>query len=333
MPADDALADSGDVYRFVSDGTLPATWRVRSRLALLLIVLFLLGFGVIASVDANADSLPDYWGRVVLIGIAWGVMLVGVVVLGVALLVLARRGTVRRTMRRLFPAGSMTEVELKEDSLVIRRPTGAHVLPYRGMTRVQKNDLWVRVFMRGQARAELLPAGLLPEHALGLLRGRAGRTPAMVVVPDHEPTCSMLVPVGWADHLAATHVRATMGSAPLWVSTIGPASVGGLLGVLVAPAWWLLGPLVVLVRLLVALQRTRSVMARSVPAGSTATTYVLEDRFISCNAGGTREILFQDIRRSAVYDDVVVLRLGSARGHFLIARALLPSDTLAEIAH
>jgi hypothetical protein len=107
--------------------------------------------------------------------------------------------------------------------------------------------------------------------------------------------------------------------------------LGGLLGSILSPWWWLLGPLLVLVRLVLADVRTRRVMTRAVPTGSTATTYVLEDRFISHNAGGAREILFEDVRRASVHDDVVVLQLASTRGRFLIARALLPPDYVARL--
>ena len=331
MPYDESRSDSGIVYRFVSDGAVPRVWTMKNWLALLVIALFLLCFGVITSIDTNAASLPHYWGQVILIGIALGIVLNAGAALVVVLAVLVGQLMRRRTVRRLFPAGSTTEVALGEDSMVIRRPTGERTLPYRGMSRVRRTESWIRVFMRGEVRPELLPVGILPEAAIGPLRGRVGHTP-MAVVPDHAPTCSMLVPAGWAAHLASVYRRATVRSAGFWVSTLSLLAVGGLLG-LISPGWWLVGPLLILVRFVVVNTRARDAMARALPSGSTATTYVLEDRFISRNAGGTREFLFDDIRRATVHDDVVVLWLVSVREQFLIARALLPPDTLAGFVH
>lgn len=331
MPRDESLSGSGRVFTYSSDGTLPRTWRVRSPLTLVLLALALVGVGVVSSVRVNADSLPDYRVQVVLIGLVWGVTMVAITGLMVVLVVLAHRHLVRRTMSRLFPAGSTTEVELGEDALVIRRPTGEVALPYRAMVRVRANPLWIKVFCRGRARPELLPGRLLPAPALDLLRSRVGLAPATAAVPDHEPTRTMLVPTGWAAHLAAVHRGAMVRSAGFWVSMPAFLLLGGLLGLLISPWWWLLVPVLVLVRLLVADARTRKVLARALPDGSTASTYVLEDRFVSRNAGGTREILFADVSSASVHDDVVVLRLRSARGRFLIARTLLPPETLASL--
>ena len=60
-----------------------------------------------------------------------------------------------------------------------------------------------------------------------------------------------------------------------------------------------------------------------------ATTHVLDDRVVSRNAGGEREIRFDDVRSVEVSGDVLLLELLSQPGRMLIARELVPDDMLA----
>ena len=72
--------------------------------------------------------------------------------------------------------------------------------------------------------------------------------------------------------------------------------------------------------------QARRALASVLPVGSVASTTFLDDRFISRNAGGTREISFGDVRGATVRGDLVLLTLASQRGRMLIARDLVPDE-------
>jgi hypothetical protein len=65
---------------------------------------------------------------------------------------------------------------------------------------------------------------------------------------------------------------------------------------------------------------------RVVPDGSVATTDVFEDRLVSRNAGGVREIRYADVRAIEVRGDVVLIRMTTERNVGVIARALIPDE-------
>jgi hypothetical protein len=62
-----------------------------------------------------------------------------------------------------------------------------------------------------------------------------------------------------------------------------------------------------------------------------ATTEFLDDRFVSRNHGGVREIRYDDVLAVDVRGDVALLRLATMPGRMLIARALLPDEQLARM--
>lgn len=329
------VSDPAPTYTYVADAGLAdrlrreATARLRRPLPLGILLVFGLVLGILASLITNAASLPTYRGKVVLIGVVWGLVWVAAVVVLTAVLVVPVSGVViRRRVARDYPQGSRTEVELGDEALVLVRPTGTRTLPYRKIARVRPIGPWLTIAVRGRLIAELLPKGLLPDAALELIRARA-RGAAPAAVPwDGVPTRQMVVPAGWATHLAAVHTRASVTSRRFLVRTGLAAVVSVVLALVLGPAWLAAAPVLALVSVATTFVQTRNSLSAVLPSGSVASTEVLADRFVSRNAGGTREIPFDQVRSVEVHGDVVFLMLASARGRMLIARALIPDDLL-----
>jgi len=323
-------------YRYIADGQLTAradraaTARLRRPLLIVALVLVGLVLGVGASLVTSAASLPHYLGRVLLIGVVWGLAwVIGVVVLVAALAVPLAKIINRRMVMRLFPDGSVTEVELGKDSLVLMRPTRTRAVPYRTIFRVRATECFLRFELRGRPLAELLPHGLLPDDAVEFIRARArGAWPLAAALGEGNPTRQVVVPAGWATHVAAVHTRAAMRSTSFLARLGLTLLVSAGLAVLAGPAWLVVAPLLALLNVAVTYARTRRAIATALPTGSVATTEFLEDRFIARNARWAREIRFDDIGSLDVCGDVLLLQLASGSGKLAIARALVPDDTL-----
>ncbi|WP_151081821.1 hypothetical protein [Nocardioides cynanchi] len=307
-----------------------ASARLRRPLPVGILLVFGLVLGIVSSLITNAASLPTYRGRVLLIGVVWGlVWAAAVVVLTAVLVVPVSRWLIGRRVARDYPEGSVTEVELGAEALVVTRPTGTRTFPYREITRVRPIGSWLAIVRRGRLVADLLPQGVLPEPAVDLIRARArGVAPTAVDRWDGEPTRQMVVPPGWAAHLAAVHTRTSLTSRRFLVRTAIASLVSLLPALVLAPAWLVAGPVLALLNAGVTYVQTRSSLSTALPSGSVASTEVLADRLVSRNAGGTREIPFDQVRSAEVHGDVVFLMLEGVRGRLLIARDLLPDDLL-----
>ena len=156
------------------------------------------------------------------------------------------------------------------------------------------------------------------------------RLPAASVT-EFAKNSQMTVPAGWTAHLATVHTRASL-TGRRFLVRVGTASVVSVfLALTVAPAWLLAAPVLALVSLGIAHGQARRALAAALPTGSVASTEVLDDRLVSRNAGGTREIRFDQVRSVDVRGDVVLLTLASVRGTMLIARALIPDDLLERL--
>lgn len=273
-------------------------------------------------------SLSVYLGRVLLIGMIWGLLwLVLVAILGALVLSLARAYN-RRKANRLFPAGSVTTVELDQNSIVITRPGLTRSLPYREITLVRSFPSVLALRAKGRPRVELLPIDMLPATAIEFIRARAhGRWP-VATLGERNPDRQMVVPVGWANHLTATFMRQAIRTPAFWKKP-GLGLLVSVILAFVAGTWWLLvSPAWALLTVVVTHVRTRSAVAASLPPGSVASTEFLEDRIISRNACGLREIQFDDIRSVDLRGDVVLLGLASQSRTLMFARALFPDDRL-----
>jgi hypothetical protein len=323
-------------YRYVADGQLKAevhreatTLRRHSRLLLP----FAIGgvvLGVGASLTTYHASLSHYFGKVVLIGVVWGlVWFAGTAVLVAVLAVPLAIVMKRRMMTRLFPDGSVTEVELSDDSLVLRRPARTRAVPYRAVIRVRATESFLNVTLRGRPRVEVLPLGLLPDDAIEFIRARArGAWPLSAALGDGSPTRQVMVPAGWAAHVAAVHARAAVGSIN-FLARVGLALlVSAGLALVAGIGWMVVTPLLALLAVAVTYARTRRAIATAMPTGSVATTEFLDDRFISRTARWAREIRFDDIHALEVRGDVVLIAIGSESGKLAMARALIPDDAL-----
>ena len=322
-------------YRYTSDGRLATDLhrdgaaQLRNPLLWVSLVVVGLLLGIGASLATNVASLPHYLGRVLLIGVVWGLGWVVVVLVLIGALVLPLVKVVTRGLgERLFPEGSVTEVELGDDSLVIKRPTRTRSMRYRAIFRVRATGSFLRVERRGRLVAELLPLGMLPDDAIEFIRTRARGAWPVTALGEGNPDRQVVVPVGWAAHVAASYTRAMTRSAGHWTRLGVALLVSALLAVVAGTSWLLVAPVWALLSVTVTYARTRRAIASALPTGSVATTEFLEDRFISRNAGGVREIGFADIRSVDVRGDVVLLRLTARRETLAIARALLPEDQL-----
>jgi hypothetical protein len=333
------VSDPAPTYTYVADADLAdrlrreGTARLRRPLPLAVLLVFGLTLGILASLVTNVASLPAYRGKVLVIGVVWGLVWVAaVVVLTAVVVVPLSRAVIRRRVARDYPQGSRTEVELRAEGLVLMRPTGTRTVPYREIARVRPIGPWLTIALRGRLVAELLPKGVLPDDAVELIRARArGGAPLAADGWVGEPTRQMTVPAGWTAHLATVHTRASL-TGRRFLVRVGTASVVSVfLALTVAPAWLLAAPVLALVSLGIAHGQARRALAAVLPTGSVASTEVLDDRLVSRNAGGTREIRFDQVRSVDVRGDVVLLTLASVRGTMLIARALIPDDLLERL--
>jgi hypothetical protein len=323
-------------YRYVSDGSAPgvldrlAATRLRHPAVLGVLVIFWLGFGVLASLSVNAASLPDHLGRVLLIGLGWGLaFLLLTVGLILCLVLILRRVFTARVIAPRFPAGSLTEVALGAETLAVRRPNGTREIPYRRIVAVRQHGSFLMLHARGQVVAEVLPAEMLPDDAVVFIRARArGAFPAATVPEAGEPTRTFVVPDGWPARVAAAHTRAALGR-PATLARIGLAVLAVALLAWWAGPWWLLAvPIMVLTLTTASYLQARRMAESVLPPGSVASSEVYEDRLVVRNAGGVREIRFDDVRSVDVRGDVLLLSLASRRGTLLLARALVPDDAL-----
>jgi hypothetical protein len=325
-------------YRYTADGRLAtglpreAAATLRNPLLFASFVFLGLVLGICSSLTANAASLPDYLGRVVFIGVLWGLgWVVLVLVLVCAVMWPIAKVFNRRMMERLFPVGSVTEVVVGRDSLVIKRPNRVRSLPYRKIFRVRPAGSFMRVQLRGHLVAELLPLEMLPDQAIEFIRAKAeGRGPVMSP-GEGRATRQVVVPVGWAAEVAAVCTVALVRSTGFWVRLGLVLMASTLLAAATIPWWLLAAPVLALINVTVAYVGTRRTLALALPPGSLATTEFLDDRFISRNRGGGREIQLDEIRSVDVRGDVALLRLVSQRKTLAIARTLLPDDRLQRL--
>jgi hypothetical protein len=321
-------------YRHIADGQLKAgvyretTTLLRHRRFLVALAILGLVIGIGASVITYHASLSHYFGKVVLIGVVWGLAwfaatAVLLAVLGAPLAIVINR----RMVARLFPHGSVTEVELGEDSLVLRRPARTRSVPYRAVIRVRATESFLTLTLRGRPRVEVLPLGLLPDDAIEFIRARArGAWPLSAALDSGSPTRQVTVPAGWATHVAAVHTREVLGRIKFWARVGLALLVSAGLAVVAGLGWVVVGPLIAILAVALTYAQTRRAIATALPTGSLATTEFLDDRFISRNAGGTREIRFDEICALDVRGDVVLLELASGSRKIAIARALIPDE-------
>jgi len=237
----------------------------------------------------------------------------------------------RRSMERCFPEGSVTEVELGADAMVLKRPDRTREVPYQSISRVRASGSLLALEVRGRRpMVELLPLDLLPDDALEFIRVRGlGAWPATDRLGDGTPSRRFVVPAGWAAHVAAVQTRENLRHAGLWIR-IGTAIVLSMLLATIAGSWWplVLAPLLSVASAWLGYTRTRRAVGLALPAGSVAATETRDDRLVSRNAGGVREIRFDDIRSLVVRDDVVLLGMTSGPKVLALARDLVPDELL-----
>jgi hypothetical protein len=334
-----STTDPPGTYRYVADGRFPRRL-TRERwarvldprvLAAFLAVSLLLGVGL--SLVANAHSLPHHLARVVLIGVVWGLGWLLVVALLSAALLVPLAMVREQQIAAQYPAGSVTEITLGAEDLVVVRPSGEHrMMPYAAIRLVRTYGSTLAVRGRGRFWPLVLPTGALPPQAVDHLAARAGIAPSVTVI---EPTGGQMrqftVPEGWSEHMARVYVASTLKRRTFALRFGSTALVLLVLGVLVSWWWALVVPVLLAVVLVGAYVPTRRRLAAALPPGSEATTEVFEDRLVSRNAGGGREIRYADVEAVTVRRDVAMLRLTSG-SVLLLARSLVPDEVLARVS-
>jgi len=322
----------------VADGELPTEVN-RQRSALLrdprvLVPFVVVGvaMGVVASLVTNAASLPAYLGRVLVIGVAWGTAWVLLVMALAAVVSLPLGRAINRGwLGRKFPEGSVTTVELGADSVVIRRPTGTRSVPYGQILRVRSSRWFWQVQLRSRPFLELLPREMLPDSAVELIRARARGLAPQLDAWTGSPSRQMVVPTGWAAHVAALQLRREVRH-PRFLMRSGAVLLISALATIVFGGPWLLGGVGWCLFVLgFGYVTTRRTFAAALPPGSTASTEFLADRLVSRNAGGSREVRFADIEAVEERADVLFLRLREQRGALVLARVLVPDEALADL--
>lgn len=321
-------------YRYVSDGALEAgsnrevVTRLRNPVLLGCITVFGLLLGIVLSLLTETASLPDHLGRAVRTGVVWGLVwvlvLFALVVLALPLIMRSNR----RFVRRLFPEGSLTEVELDESELVIRRPTRTVAVPYGEIFAVRpRRRFWV-LGRRGNLKAELLPREMLSESAVALIMSRARGLEPIGQLGDGTADRELVVPSGWAVHAATLHLRSMLGRRAFWVSRgqVGAFLVSVVLAVVFVPWWLVLEPTLTLLVAAVTFETTRIAITRALPVGSVAATEFRAESFVSRNASGDREIRYDEIRAVELRGDVAFLHLTTEAGTLAMSRDLLPDE-------
>jgi len=320
-------------YRYVADGSLtsgPISRRSRALRNPLLVVAFVasgLAFGLAEAFATYSESTSQYFGRIVLIGLWWGLCWIVFTAALLAALVGTLRWRERRRLRRLFPPGSTTEVTVTADELVIAGPTGSRTLSFEQMTVVKTLERFLVICLRSM-RSELIPVGVLPEDALAYVSARAvGVWPASDQPAQGDDVRTFVVPDGWEGHLAAVYTRFALARRGFVLRFGLTAVVVALIALALDPWWLLLVPALLGVIVVGLYAGTRRNAVRAVPSGSIATLELLEDGFISRNTSGSRETRYADVREFEVRADVVLLRT-SARSWRLMALALFPDDVV-----
>src|SRR3954454_945301 len=126
VPTSDPLT----TCRYVSDGRLARritreSWaRLRRPSLLVSFVAFGVALGVVGSLSSNAGSLPDHLGRVLLIGVVWGVGWLMIVTALAAVVVVPLVRWRERRIAAQYPGGSVTEIAVGADALMVVRPSG-----------------------------------------------------------------------------------------------------------------------------------------------------------------------------------------------------------------
>src|SRR5262245_32852457 len=109
-------------YRYVADGRLVVDFRRRLliRLSVLAVVMLCVALvsGLASSLNTYSDSWAYYPGRVLWIGVVWGLIWFVLFVAPVAAIAVPLYLLQRRRLTRLFGAGTVTEVGLGPNSLV-----------------------------------------------------------------------------------------------------------------------------------------------------------------------------------------------------------------------
>ena len=237
----------------------------------------------------------------------------------------------RRYMERRFAKGSVTEVELGDDALILTRPDRTRVMPYASIARLRPSGSFMR---SGDARSPDGRAAAARNAARRCARVHSGAC-ARCVARDpgarrsRQADRRVVVPAGWAARVAAVQSRAGVRRIEFWVRLAVGLLGTALLAVVIGRAWLLLlTPLLAAVGVCLAYAQTRHNVGVALPAGSVATTESRGDRLVSRNTGGVREIRYEDIRSLTVREDVVLLRLTSASKSLAIARALVPDELI-----
>jgi hypothetical protein len=323
------------VYRYVSDGQMAAAAArdamARTKRPPLWFAIGVIGFavGFVASYRGNRASLPYYRAEVIRIAIGWGLVFV-ILAVGAALLgIVLGRTAIRRHMRRLYPVGSETEVELADETLVLRRPSGARTIPYGDIRIVRSREHALWIFVRGRPMAEALPASLLPPDAVDGIRARSvGAVPVSTSTPEIASGRQAVVPARWASHVAAMTLRRNVVRPKFWARvglgilvSIPMAMVGG-------RGWLALTPTLALLSLGLSYLQTRRSVAWALPVGSVQSVEVQDDRLVSRSPRWSRVIPLADIRRVDLRDDVVFLEMTTRPPLLVLPRNLVPDSLI-----
>ena len=99
------------------------------------------------------------------------------------------------------------------------------------------------------------------------------------------------------------------------------------LALVLSPAWMIAVPVLWLLVAFGVYWPTRHRLGQALPDGSVSTIEFLDDRLISRNASGAREVRYAGVREVDVRGAVASVRLVTGQP-FLMARALLPDEVL-----
>ncbi|HEY3530472.1 MAG TPA: hypothetical protein VGK78_15110 [Nocardioides sp.] len=325
-------------FRYVADGELARRitrerWaRLRHPRVWVTFMVCGLTLGVVWSLATNAASLPEYLGRVLLIGLLWGVGWLAVVALLTTVLVVPLVRLRERQIEAQYPAGSVTEIAMGVDGLVLVRPSGAAtVIPYGAIRLVQTFGSLQTIKTRGRLWPEILPTGALPEPVIEYLTVRGqGARPVADSGLSGGITRQFVVPPGWARHVSHVYAGWAL-QRRAFLLRFGLASVGILVvAAFVGVVWAVAVPILGAAVFVAVYEPTRRNVRRASPQGSVATAEFLEDRFISRNAGGSREIRYDDVLFVVIRGDVVMMRMRSGPTG-VMPRVLFPDDVLERL--